>query len=81
MKEKISILIADDNGEFAKTLTGYLENQEDMEVVGVAKDGNEAYDMIINRNPDIALLDVIMPNLDGLGVLEKLKDAKLEKGA
>ena len=43
MKEKISILIADDNGEFAKTLTGYLENQEDMEVVGVAKDGNEAY--------------------------------------
>ncbi len=79
MKEKISILIADDNGEFAKTLTGYLENQEDMEVVGVAKDGNEAYDMIINRNPDIALLDVIMPNLDGLGVLEKLKDSKLEK--
>ena len=55
------------------------QNQEDMEVVGVSKDGNEAYDMIINRNPDIALLDVIMPNLDGLGVLEKLKDSKLEK--
>ena len=79
MKEKISILIADDNADFAMTLTNYLEKQEDIKVIGMAKDGNEAYDMIINTNPDIVLLDVIMPHLDGLGVLEKIGATNLEK--
>lgn len=79
MKEKISVLIADDNADFANTLTNYLEKQEDMEIIGMAKDGNEAYDMIIASNPDVVLLDVIMPHLDGLGVLEKLSNTKTEK--
>ena len=72
MKERITILIADDNPEFTATLTGYLEKEEEMEVIGIAKDGLEAYNMITNATPDIVLLDVIMPQLDGLGVLEKL---------
>lgn len=75
MEKKISVLIADDNEDFARTLISYLEKQEDMEVIGMAKDGNEAYDMITNTEPDIVLLDVIMPHLDGIGVLEKLRDA------
>ena len=79
MKEKIKVLIADDNMEFAITLNGYLENEEDMEVVGMAKDGNEAYEMILEKEPDVVLLDVIMPHLDGLGVLEKLNSTKLNK--
>ncbi len=79
MKEKITVLIADDNAEFAMTLTNYLEQQEDMEIIGIAKDGNEAYDMITSTAPDIVLLDVIMPHLDGLGVLEKLSNTKMEK--
>ena len=74
MKEKITVLIADDNQEFSMTLATYLKNQEDMVVVGRAKDGNEALDMIPNLMPDIVLLDVIMPNLDGIGVLEKLNE-------
>ena len=40
MKEKITVLIADDNQEFSMTLATYLKNQDDMEVVGRAKDGN-----------------------------------------
>ncbi len=72
MKEKISILIADDNQEFSRTLSSYINHQEDMEVIAMAKDGNEAIDMITNTNPDVALLDVIMPHLDGLGVLEHI---------
>ena len=72
MKEKIRVLIADDNVEFAMTLNEYLEKDEEMEVIGMAKDGNEAYKMIIGSRPDVVLLDVIMPHLDGLGVLEKL---------
>lgn len=79
MKEKIRVLIADDNIEFAMTLHGYLEKEEEMEVVGMAKDGNEAYTMIIEKQPDVVLLDVIMPHLDGLGVLEKLEKTQLDK--
>lgn len=79
MKENISILLSDDNVEFTNTLTTYLEKQEDMEVIGVAKDGNEAYQMILNTKPDVVLLDVIMPHLDGLGVLEKIGETPMEK--
>ena len=79
MKSKISILLADDNADFTKTLTGYLEKQEDMEVIGVAQDGREAVEMIKNVTPDIVLLDLIMPHLDGLGVLEELNHTQLEK--
>ncbi len=70
--EKIKILIADDNLEFVSTFVKFLEEQEDMEVIATAKDGLEAYDKITTMKPDIVLLDVIMPHLDGIGVLEKL---------
>ena len=70
--ERIKIIIADDNLEFVSTFVDFLEKQEDMEVIATAKDGNEAYDKITTMNPDIVLLDVIMPHLDGIGVLEKL---------
>ena len=79
MSEKISILIADDNSEFARTLTNYIEKEGDMEVIGAAKDGNEAVKMIENKQPDIAILDVIMPHLDGLGVLEKVLELNILK--
>ena len=79
MREKITVLIADDNQEFSMTLATYLKNQDDMVVVGRAKDGNEALDMIPNLMPDVVLLDVIMPHLDGIGVLEKLNMIKMNK--
>ncbi len=79
MREKISILIADDNQDFTKTLATYLDEQEDMEVIGMARDGTEAVDMITNTTPDVVLLDVIMPHLDGIGVLEKINIVKVIK--
>ena len=79
MKEKITVLISDDNQEFARTLANYLEKQDDMEVIGIAKDGMEAVDMIANTMPDIAILDVIMPHLDGIGVLEKINMMKSDR--
>ena len=79
MKEKITVLIADDNQEFGMTLATYLKNQEDMVVVGRAKDGNEALDMVSSLMPDVLLLDVIMPHLDGIGVLEQMNMIKLNK--
>lgn len=79
MKEKTTVLIADDNLEFSTTLSNYIGKQEDMEVVAKVRDGEEAIDMISKIEPDIVLLDVIMPHLDGIGVLEKLNVIKMEK--
>lgn len=76
--EKINVLIADDNEDFCDILSEYLERQPDIQVVGVAKDGIEAVELISERQPDIVVLDIIMPHLDGLGVLEKLNHTKLE---
>lgn len=74
---KIRIVIADDNKDFCEIICEYLNDQEDLEVVGVAKDGTEAYELITSLMPDVAILDVIMPHLDGLGVLEKLNSTEL----
>ena len=79
MKDKITILIADDNADFTKTLVKHLESESDMEVIGIAKDGKEACEMIEQTQPDILLLDVIMPYLDGLGVLEKMQTMNMTK--
>ncbi|MCX7843097.1 MAG: sporulation transcription factor Spo0A [Clostridia bacterium] len=79
MSDTISVLIADDNSNFANLLAGYLEKEPDMKVAGMAKDGLEAIELIQSLLPDIVILDIIMPNLDGIGVLEKLKDLELEK--
>lgn len=79
MREKIRVLIADDNIEFATTLKKYFEQKDNMEVVDIAKDGDDAFDKIVKYSPDVVLLDVIMPHLDGIGVLEKINSAHLEK--
>lgn len=76
--QKIRILIADDNKDFCNILNEYLDTQEDVEVVGIAKNGLEALELIPLRSPDVLILDIIMPHLDGLGVLEKLQSTELE---
>lgn len=77
--KKIQVIIADDNKEFSDILSEYLNSQGDIEVVGMAKDGNEACELIAEKLPDIAILDIIMPHLDGLGVLEKARSMQLKK--
>ena len=79
VKEKITVLIADDNQEFSKTLATYLGNENDMEVIGIARDGVEAVEQIKELLPDVAILDVIMPHLDGLGVLERINNSNIVK--
>lgn len=71
-QDKFRILIADDNKDFTDLMRNFIEKEQDMEVVGVAYDGIEAYNKIVELKPDVALLDEIMPQLDGIGVLEKL---------
>lgn len=69
---KIKILIADDNKEFSSILSQYLKEQNDFEVVAIANDGLEAVEFVGVYKPDVLVLDIIMPHLDGLGVLEKI---------
>lgn len=77
---KTRVFLVDDNKDFCDVLANYLSQLGDMEVVGVANDGIEAFDKIIDTNPDVAVLDGIMPRLDGLGLLEKLShEAELDK--
>ena len=75
----ISIIIADDNKDFCEILSEYLGKQEDLNIIGIAKDGLEAIELVTKKLPDVLVLDIIMPHLDGLGVLEKLATLNLEK--
>jgi two-component system response regulator (stage 0 sporulation protein A) len=77
-QKNIKVVVADDNKEFREILVEHLSNQEGIQVIGAAKDGLEAFEMIASNKPDVAVLDIIMPQLDGLGVLEKVNDSKMQ---
>ncbi len=71
---KKKVLIADDNKDFRDILVEVLSTCDDLEVVGLAKDGVEALELMEREQPDLILLDIIMPHLDGLEVLERMND-------
>lgn len=73
MSKSIRILIADDNVQYVNLLEEYINQKCDMEVVGIANDGLTAIAMMKDLKPDVMVLDIIMPKLDGIGVLEKIK--------
>ncbi len=72
----IRVIVADDCRSFSRMLTQYIETQEDMELAGVAHDGLSALQMLDQRMPDVVLLDMVMPELDGIGVLRRLSSRK-----
>ncbi|GKX66165.1 sporulation transcription factor Spo0A [Inconstantimicrobium mannanitabidum] len=74
---KISVLIADDNKEFCNILNDYLSSQKDIVVKGIANDGLQALELLQDITPDLIVLDIIMPHLDGLGVLERINSMNL----
>ncbi|WP_066173469.1 sporulation transcription factor Spo0A [Bacillus marinisedimentorum] len=75
----IKVCLADDNRELVGLLEDYIAIQDDMEVVGVAYNGQECLNILNEKSPDVLLLDIIMPHLDGLAVLENMREMNLEK--
>ena len=69
--KKVRVLVVDDNRRIVNLLKNALEKEEEVEVVGTASDGEEALQMIHLKRPDVVLLDLIMPKIDGLGVMEQ----------
>ena len=77
--EKLSVAIADDNERMVRLLGQIVKSDDELQVVGTARDGEEAYEMIKSKEPDVVLLDIVMPKLDGLGVLNKVNNDKAMK--
>ncbi len=74
--EKLNVAIADDNERMLRLLGNIIESDEELNVVGTARDGEEAYNVIKTKEPDVVLLDIVMPKLDGLGVLDRINHDK-----
>ena len=74
--EKLSVVIADDNERMVELLNTLIQGEKEMEIVGTAGNGEEAVKLIEKNTPDVVLLDLIMPGMDGLGVMEKLREDK-----
>ncbi|MGI6485752.1 MAG: sporulation transcription factor Spo0A [Tepidanaerobacteraceae bacterium] len=77
--KKTKLVIADDNKEFCNLVSDFFKNEKDMDVVGIAHDGLQALEKIDELKPEVLILDLIMPNLDGLGVIEKLSSNPKKK--
>ncbi|MGK0537028.1 response regulator, partial [Bacillus sp. 'calajunan'] len=72
--EKIKVSLVDDNKELESMLESYVAAQDDMEVIGTAYNGQECLKLLNDKQPDVLVLDIIMPHLDGLAVLEKMRN-------
>jgi DNA-binding NarL/FixJ family response regulator len=70
----IRVLIADDHAVVRQGLRTFLDLQADIDVVGEAADGEEAVAVAAEHAPDVILLDLVMPRLDGIGALRRLRE-------
>lgn len=71
----IRLLIADDNAEFRQSTNLMVSLEEDIRVVSMARDGQEAVEMARLHQPDVAIIDVHMPRVDGLTAIRALGNA------
>ncbi|MCM3743308.1 sporulation transcription factor Spo0A [Sporosarcina luteola] len=70
---KVRIAIADDNKELVNTMDAYFEQHPELEVIWTAHNGKVCLSMLQENKPDLLLLDIIMPHLDGIAVLDTIK--------
>ncbi len=70
--EKLNVAIADDNERMVQLLDELVSSDEELQVVGKAANGEELIEIIREKKPDVVLLDIIMPKLDGLAVMDRV---------
>lgn len=70
----LNVAIADDNERMVEILGSIVKKDEDIHIVGKANNGEDVYHMIKEKEPDVVLLDLIMPKLDGLSVMERINN-------
>ena len=73
MQEKIKVMIVDDQLDLAKEIAGVVETDTGIEVVGIAADGFDALEKIPQNVPDVVLLDIRMPNMNGVVATQRIK--------
>src|SRR5512146_2190415 len=73
---RIRVLLVDDHGVVRRGLRGYLELLDDIEVVGEAENGLVGVEMSAQLVPDVVLMDIVMPKLDGIGAISQIKAAQ-----
>jgi NarL family two-component system response regulator LiaR len=73
--EKIRVLLADDHSLLREAMRSYIEHEKDMQVVGEASDGEEAVRLSAELKPDIVIMDIVMPKLNGIEASKQLKSA------
>ncbi len=76
MTRMIRVVLADDHAVVRRGLAGLLESTDDLEVVGVAKDGSEAVELVREHRPDVAVMDLQMPVLDGVEATRAIVEAQ-----
>lgn len=74
MSKIIRVAVVDDNDRILKALKGMIENEPSMELAGLGYDGEEALRIVKNHKPDVLLMDLIMPKLDALSVMDRIKE-------
>ena len=79
--EKLNVAVADDNERMVEVLGQIIEEDKDLELVGKAHNGEEICNIIREKEPDVVVLDIIMPKMDGLAVMEKFAHDKSLKKA
>lgn len=79
MNEEIKVLIADGNKEMSVQLSDFLSKQKDFKVQGYVDNGIDAVEKIIEEKPDIVILEMLLPKIDGIGVLKAVQSKKIEK--
>ena len=79
--EQKRVVIVEDHGKMRDLLTEIVEKDDDLTVVGTARNGIEGCERIRQLEPDVVLLDLIMPDMDGLGVLEEMNHCKFSERA
>jgi len=73
-QKNITVMISDDHALMREGLKQLLELEKDIEVVCQAKDGHETIEKVLNYQPDVLLLDINMPNLNGIDALRRIRD-------